>query len=1514
MASPMEIDHPPPSQPGSSARQSQSSIASGAYQHGGPVEQQQQQQQPMQREQRPNPRFSQDDDERHHSSLGHSMHYSSSASSQQQQQQSSYGQQQFYHPQSPVEFRHRSSQEEARDADRRHYDHPQLQPPLILGYQKEQVSSEYGHPSSSSHAPATSTSSNRRRQRRPDHPLTLSSSSSSLRLGSSSLPHRSSHRQGPLSPGSTSAAPTPNDHLSPNSDRDAAFSTSGVTSPTTTTTSPSSPQRPYHHHPYYQHAHQPRRFEHDSRQISAHSSAAAPATQAHSRFYPAVGPAASHRQQPHFQHAHAPSVSSPSAAASSPSALRQQPQSTMRSGHHSPTDAHNKEGSSPESPDEIDEVEQESANAREASTSASSSRYRLADVQVNGSVGPIRGTSGAGAGASAAVAAAAKRKSKILNSDRKRICEYHRDNPGHRQDDIAALFGIERSTVSRILKDQDRWLAIEDASDAAKIAKHRTGRFPTLEARLSEWADTLIERDEAVSDGDLKAQALKFAAELGLEGSFRASLGWCEKFREKKGLRKAFGGPSFPLPLGSSVTTGMAAVGGAVPSASSTISGPTAADASVDQSGGKPSERPKQRPHIETGVPVASVEKSGSPPSTESSSNSSHFPSMFSGSLSFSGLDSAGEGNASGSGISRTESGSGATGLTTTASSSSSSIAVAAAAQHRSSRKKPSGLSPPRMQSASPVVPSSAGSASVFGGVGASGARAAHGPSWYRGEANGPRSIGSGGSVSTPQSNSNSTGPSPMTGSIPSPPLPPSRAPYGAGLPPPPIVPSHGGATVGLGLGIGAGSGNATQGGGPAFGPAGSFPPSRQHGVPGQTLPAPASSSFPHAPISSSPARHQSNRTQQSQSHHSAYANHYGRYGLPPPATANLPYSHSSSHHLGSHPHQLPPLSSSSASHLRGSGGYPAQQHDQLQHSLGGLPRHLPRPHTSHHPHSHPHRSHSFQNEPRQSTSGSGTPGGRPHPFAYSSYHDAGASSYYNSSRQRPQDQSPSPPPMLPLPHRYRHNSDVAGLGSISATEAGPARSGLARRREDEVEDEDVVNDEDEVEMYRSSSARRQYALDDRMSHLPNGTEQEGDAEMVGDREDGGGIHGRREFRREGDLDEDQRMVNGTENGYPDDEAPGLRVHSSARILGSRDYEAPYARSDQEMTTMTHSDSSPALHQTFSSTSRMANGSSRHGDADMRGVSNGHRRENGGHSGAVRSPQGQHRRSEHPHDGESPDSLDTGEGRPPNGVLTSSTPGTRNEDAAMFSPLPQSLAEPSTPPPPTAATSAALSAINGLPGHHPNGVNGHAHEVGANAVNGVSAGGGDELVSGSGSDGLGAHPAFGQVMLANEGGDVSIQQARDALDLVLRFLQDQSEAFCPRTHFVTIGNLQGTLAAAAYARAQIRLQQEREAEERQLRPGTASTSTSTSVSTSVPAAAASVTDVASISNEPGTQIVTAVADPVDVTDDMVEMSEAQQGDGSASPAKGNAGEDIEGETSPSGEAENVDEVDNKDAR
>lgn len=51
---------------------------------------------------------------------------------------------------------------------------------------------------------------------------------------------------------------------------------------------------------------------------------------------------------------------------------------------------------------------------------------------------------------------------KLANSDRKAICLYREQHPTMKQDHIGEIFGVERSTVSKILKNKDKWLAIKD--------------------------------------------------------------------------------------------------------------------------------------------------------------------------------------------------------------------------------------------------------------------------------------------------------------------------------------------------------------------------------------------------------------------------------------------------------------------------------------------------------------------------------------------------------------------------------------------------------------------------------------------------------------------------------------------------------------------------------------------------------------------------------------------------------------------------------------------------------------------------------------------------------------------------------------------------------------------------------------------------------------------------------------------------------------------------------------------
>lgn len=135
-----------------------------------------------------------------------------------------------------------------------------------------------------------------------------------------------------------------------------------------------------------------------------------------------------------------------------------------------------------------------------------------------------------------------KRKTKLLNIDRKRICEHAAAHPKMKQDDLAAIFGIERSTVSKVLKDKERWLNIEDDSETAKIVKHRSARFPEVETPLTHWAHQMIASGEFVSDSMLRSKALEIAGMVGGPASkFKASSGWIDKFRDRANLPKGLG-------------------------------------------------------------------------------------------------------------------------------------------------------------------------------------------------------------------------------------------------------------------------------------------------------------------------------------------------------------------------------------------------------------------------------------------------------------------------------------------------------------------------------------------------------------------------------------------------------------------------------------------------------------------------------------------------------------------------------------------------------------------------------------------------------------------------------------------------------------------------------------------------------------------------------------------------------------------------------------------------------------
>ncbi|KAJ7147523.1 Tc5 transposase DNA-binding domain-containing protein [Mycena crocata] len=130
-----------------------------------------------------------------------------------------------------------------------------------------------------------------------------------------------------------------------------------------------------------------------------------------------------------------------------------------------------------------------------------------------------------------------QKKHRLYNVDRKAICIYHKENPNARQEDIARLYGVERSTISKILKNKTKWLNVP-ANEDLRIAKHRPSKFPEIEEDMVKWLLQCRDNDTILSDSMIRNKAKAIAHDLGIvEERFKASSGWIENFKHRHGVR-----------------------------------------------------------------------------------------------------------------------------------------------------------------------------------------------------------------------------------------------------------------------------------------------------------------------------------------------------------------------------------------------------------------------------------------------------------------------------------------------------------------------------------------------------------------------------------------------------------------------------------------------------------------------------------------------------------------------------------------------------------------------------------------------------------------------------------------------------------------------------------------------------------------------------------------------------------------------------------------------------------------
>ncbi|PHH82421.1 hypothetical protein CDD83_3274 [Cordyceps sp. RAO-2017] len=126
---------------------------------------------------------------------------------------------------------------------------------------------------------------------------------------------------------------------------------------------------------------------------------------------------------------------------------------------------------------------------------------------------------------------------KTLSAEQKRaMCQYHDENPGTRQADIGAKFGVERSTVSKVLRHRDQYLKREQEPDFA--FKRAKGKHPDFDRTLSNYVRRQQQRGFDIKDEEIMEQARLFARASGNQEGLLGTLTptWLQKFKQKHGI------------------------------------------------------------------------------------------------------------------------------------------------------------------------------------------------------------------------------------------------------------------------------------------------------------------------------------------------------------------------------------------------------------------------------------------------------------------------------------------------------------------------------------------------------------------------------------------------------------------------------------------------------------------------------------------------------------------------------------------------------------------------------------------------------------------------------------------------------------------------------------------------------------------------------------------------------------------------------------------------------------------
>lgn len=134
----------------------------------------------------------------------------------------------------------------------------------------------------------------------------------------------------------------------------------------------------------------------------------------------------------------------------------------------------------------------------------------------------------------AAAVRTTRRKRKLTPEDKRRICEIYRNSQGKiRQEDIAKEYSVDRSTISKILNQEDRWLDPEAPGANSMLSRRPGGRYPAIEEEMHRWLDEAVAQGRDIRDSEAREEALQIGHRLG-HPHFQASSKWWDGVKRRR--------------------------------------------------------------------------------------------------------------------------------------------------------------------------------------------------------------------------------------------------------------------------------------------------------------------------------------------------------------------------------------------------------------------------------------------------------------------------------------------------------------------------------------------------------------------------------------------------------------------------------------------------------------------------------------------------------------------------------------------------------------------------------------------------------------------------------------------------------------------------------------------------------------------------------------------------------------------------------------------------------------------